>query len=257
MHSEKLQAAIKKVMKVQGKNLYDLAEFLEVSYATAKRVLSGELTLSRMLQICDWLGVRLGELEVVAEEEARERGGVFTASQEEFLGGDSRYLSYLIYLYAGDNPKKIATENGLTSQSTERYLRKLERYDLIRINAKGNVQLPYAELPRFMGAGGVLWDVYNSAIFNKVSEFYRRTHKVGGKARMSFDCKKLSSKSYEKMSEEMDAFIQKWKDIADVEQKTRPASELVNAGMMVCRSFTTNDDDVKEIKNMFGAVINL
>ncbi|NRA68249.1 MAG: helix-turn-helix transcriptional regulator [Pseudobacteriovorax sp.] len=87
-----IRAAVKLVMKRKGLYYRDLADHLEVSESTVKRILSKEdMDLERLLKICQWLGLSLTDIEDIIGS-AKPDFTTMTQRQEQVLADNIDYL---------------------------------------------------------------------------------------------------------------------------------------------------------------------
>lgn len=118
VEAARLKAVLRALMKRQHKTLQELAEHLELSLATVKRIFADEdLDLTRLLAVCEWLGVTLGELSALADKDRGDSAVTYTEEQELFLAADPRYLTFLILLSNGKSTEEIAGSYGLTARA--------------------------------------------------------------------------------------------------------------------------------------------
>jgi transcriptional regulator with XRE-family HTH domain len=157
----RIREALKALLKQRKISYIDLAAKLNVSLATVKRFLNREdLSLDRLLAICDEMDLKLEELmNEVRARETREAEKVYlTPEQEEFLVHDVRYFSYWNLLRNGRSPESIAKEFKLSSKSQEKYLRELEKMELVTVLPSGKVRAKQVSTP--LNPGGPLYAKY-------------------------------------------------------------------------------------------------
>ncbi len=134
--------ALKKLMKVKGILYKDLAQHLGLSVPSVKRLFSqGDLTLSRFHQICQFLGMEMGEVFKLAEANKEALLGKLTLEQEEYLARKPQRLSYLELLMEGMKPLQIEKEFKIDSLRTTKILSDLEKWGLIKWLPGNKVQL--------------------------------------------------------------------------------------------------------------------
>lgn len=179
MSADELKNGVKVLMKKRGRTYANLAEHLDLSLPTVKRVLGPEeMSLGRLLQICDWLDVSLSDLETLANLEVKRAVGEFTPEQEKFLSENPGFLAYFAHLHGSETPEKIARDYSLTARSTELYLLRLERIGLIRRDSKGRVRLAHRTFPNFSKDGPLVRSQYRQLIERFGDFFVRRFSKT-------------------------------------------------------------------------------
>lgn len=179
MSADDLKSGVKVLMKKRGRTYADLAEHLELSLPTVKRILGPEeMSLGRLLQICEWLDLSLADLETMANLEAKKEVGEFTPEQEKFLTDNPGFLAYFAHLHSSETPEKIAKDYSLTAKSTELYLLRLERIGLLRRDSKGRVRLAHRAFPNFSKDGPLVRSQYRQLIERFGDFFVRRLSKT-------------------------------------------------------------------------------
>lgn len=139
---EEIKEVIKSLLKKNGFKYKDLADFLDCSEPTIKRILgSEELSLTRLLRICEYLKMSLSDLESLIQKEEKDKV-YFSEKQQKFLVENKSYFAYLFEIYQGLTPDQIALKYKLTAKSTQKYLIQLEKYDLIKVSGKNRIS-PY------------------------------------------------------------------------------------------------------------------
>ncbi|MGE3760188.1 MAG: helix-turn-helix domain-containing protein [Pseudobdellovibrionaceae bacterium] len=263
---DQLKEAVKLVMKKKKLTYEDLAEHLQVSLPTVKRILGPEeLTLSRLLEICDWLKLNLSELESLAGLHAKQDRDCFTLEQEQFFVNNQHFLTYLGLLHDGDSPEKIATEFGLTPKSTELYLIRLERMNLLRRDSKGRVRMTHSDVPNLNGSGPLIRAQYKS-LLQKGSDIFQRqlgaalsAQKKGDKkVWVSMTMLRLSQKTATEWEEKYRSLQRDLELQSNVEEKLgHLENERQFILMHMHTSLLPNDPEVLGYKTTFGNIINL
>lgn len=83
--------ALKKQLRAQGKTYADVADLLELSEASVKRLFATEsFTLQRLEQLCDWLQIEFAELMLQAQQQPQLTQ--LTLQQEQEIATDQRLL---------------------------------------------------------------------------------------------------------------------------------------------------------------------
>lgn len=260
-----LKRAVRQIMKNRGMTYGDLATHLGVSYATVKRIMTTEeLSLSRLLDICDWLGVSIRDVATYASEHPEEPPGEFTIEQDLFLAADPRYYLFLAELVDGLTPARIQKKYNLTAKSLDKYLRKLEQLDLLKVAAGGKVRPTSRHMPSWR-KNGEMTKLHFQRIIDGFSQFFKdfffkklntdQAQAIKGRATTSLT--KLSAKSFERYITELDAFTRKWGDIADLEQKTLPEHELKDLVIAKFVALSDQNPEVRKLEQVFGVVENL
>lgn len=117
---------LKSALKASNMNYRELAERLEMSESGVKKMLnSGDVSLGRLLEICEVLHVPFGE---VVTASGRGEPHVVDCRGDAFLLENVSYYFFLARLVElGYDRDAVQEATGLGDASTERYLRKLSQ----------------------------------------------------------------------------------------------------------------------------------
>lgn len=148
---KKIKLALKDYLRKQKYTYSDVAQVWKCSIPTVKRQLgTEELAFGRLLEILEWLGLTLAEIEKMAESDRLEAPR-FSQKQIEFLAKDQKALEFLLKLYAELTPEQIAKKYQIPAREMEKILILLEKHDLIRVSGGGVVRAALNPLPKFEG----------------------------------------------------------------------------------------------------------
>lgn len=263
---ESLKKSIKSLLKSKKKNYEELAVYLEVSVPTVKRILTKEeLSLSRLLKICDYLEVSLSDLEKLAKHNHQNTEIYFTDKQDEFLAKNSHFLTFLLELYSRLSPQQIQKKYKLSSKSLELYLIKLDRLGLVRYsNNKCDLihsqfpswpkkgQLHKLQLNSILNSGYHFFKKYNTRLMieNNVSEYKQ--------SRISMNLVEMSLDTYFEWMKKYDALINEFNYISEYERNLPQIKNKRNIILFHCHGhLADNDSDLDTIVNSFGQVIEI
>lgn len=264
--SQKIKSVIKHLLRQKNITYETVADTMECSVPTVTRFLGAEeLSLSRLLKLCDIVGIDLADLQrmMKTEEPKEER---FTAEQEQFLVKNKNFLAYLIRLYAEETPKQIAEKNKLTQRSTDKYLLGLERQELIKVSAKQKVKPAFKSLPSF--GRGPLGKAYyeafirNAGLFfiNRIAEgFLTKTHdRATENSSISVRTLKVTETSYLQWIKERQNADRAFESLAAFEENTMNDADLMTAVIFDGRTLVPSDYvGLQFLNNTFGAIPNL
>ena len=128
---DQLVSVLKTIMKSKGINYNILAKALDLSEASVKRVFSQQtFSLERFLEICDYVGVSLADLEKASKKISIEASHQYTFSQESFFSRNLNYLAYFDQLM-NSTPLKIEKKYNLKPSQSLKYLKKLDDLEFI------------------------------------------------------------------------------------------------------------------------------
>lgn len=144
-------ARLKQVLKSRGLTYADLADRLNLSEVSVKRIFaSGDCKLSRLKSICRALDLDLHSL-LEAESEAVAVPKMLPVAAAEALAADRSLLSVFILLLNGYSPEHLADIYKLSSEELHLYLRTLEKLELLQLGAGAEVRLKVAAPVDFLG----------------------------------------------------------------------------------------------------------
>ncbi len=267
--SLKIKQVLKTLLKKRGFTYEAVAEHLECSIPTVKRFLGPEeLTLSRLLELCDLLNIDLSELHELTKETTQIEDS-FTVEQEAFLAKNPAYLGYLIKLFSGETPKQIAVKYGLSIRSTDKYLLALEKHELIRVSGKQKVKPAFKNVPKF--GDGPLGRLYFESVISSTARFFTEVAQAGltlkrqgvdSKDRphvtWGIDSTKVTRSSFDRYISDMERARIEFDRRADFEKKTKPIEELMTMVIVTGHTILANDSSHLEIlENMLGEIKNI
>lgn len=128
-----LFASLKQVLKAQGIRYKDLAEKLNTSEPTIKRLFAEQdCKLSRLMEVCDAVDIGFHELMALAEKQPVTPSEL-SLKTEQALAARPGLMSFFMLLVSEFDLKTIIEHNQLTAQDGYLYLRELEKLELIRL----------------------------------------------------------------------------------------------------------------------------
>lgn len=260
---DSLKDAIKSVLKQQKKTYDDLADELEISVPTVKRILTKEeLSLSRLLQICSYLKVTLTELEKIANHNKSNARNAFTEKQEEFLSKNTNYLTFLLMMYSGLSLEEIQKKSKISEKSVKLYLLRLEKLDLIKYH-KGKYEVFGDVFPSLIPYGKIHEANINN-IIEAGAQFFKRynTQRVLAKdteadrgSTMGLVMLSLSRKSYLEWFDKIKKLYQELQDITVVEEKIPKLKDKKTVVILSCHGIMDSENpEVEFLQNSFGYV---
>lgn len=265
--SQKIKSVLKSLLKKKGLTYEELAEQMECSVPTVARFLGPEeLTLNRLLELCEIVEIDLAELAALTEDtEVSEEK--FTEAQELFLSKNKNYFAYLMQLFSGKTPKQIAEKYGLTQRSTDKYLLNLEKQELIHVTGKQKVKPSFKDVPHF-GAGPLAEVYFEAFIKNSAKFFVDHVTMEISKKRLGTDDKlpahygvqvaKVSKASYQAWVQEQEKAQRNFEKLTSFEEKTKDPSELMTAVIIGAHTLVNNDyKGLNLFEHSMGEVTNL
>lgn len=264
--SQKIKTVLKNQLKKKNLTYEDLAEELECSVPTVKRILGAEeITLNRLLQLCAILNISLSEIEALSAE-GEKKEIKFSEEQETFLAKNPNYWAYLMKLFSGKTPAEIAKEYSLTARSTDKYLIALEKQELIRVTGKQKVKPNFKDTPT-LGNGPLAKNYFRSFIGIAAQFFIQvitealskpKHEKTKNPGRVMIHYMNVSQSTYEAWVEQQEKMLQDLRRLSEFEEKSKDPSELRSQVILLGHAYVDKDyPALKSLENVFGDIPNL
>ncbi len=134
--------ALKRALKSKNIIYRDLAESLDLSESSIKRILSDKsISLERIEEICKACDISFAEICKNANFEEDVISHTMSKEQEKILAENPRMLHYFILLNDGMLPPKIEREFDITAQESKKYLLQLDKMNLIELHPRDRVKM--------------------------------------------------------------------------------------------------------------------
>lgn len=146
-------------LKVRGYTYADLANQLDISEVTVKRLLSGKnLSLKLILSICDFLNISFLDIASLAKEINSSQTYVLTKEQDLFFSNNPSYYFIFINLYRRVSLAKVFSDWDFDERRFFKLLRDYEKIGLIELYPKnvfkfkmtGVIQVPRGKLRKIL-----------------------------------------------------------------------------------------------------------
>jgi transcriptional regulator with XRE-family HTH domain len=222
-----ITAALKRSLKARGMTYAALAQALDLSEASVKRLFSERsFTLKRIESICSVLGLDLLELARLAGE-GDSGPARLTVVQERGLVADPKLL-LAFHLLAGEwSVPEILRDYALSPAEWARIAGRLEALKLVTFMPDGT--------PRVRVSRRVVWRrngpvrrAYQAIVLD---EFFK-TGFQSPRAELQFEGRELSGASIELVKRKLDRFLQEFNELAEVDSSLKP-SQRTSVGMIV------------------------
>lgn len=136
-----LVKAMKQALRAQGLTYQVVANRLEISVATVKRMFSeSNFTLERLDQLCELLGISIADLAKLAEENNRKLSELMEAQENELVK-DHKMLFVAYLVVNGYSYTDIVKESSLSEPQIIRLLARLDQLKLIELLPNNRIKL--------------------------------------------------------------------------------------------------------------------
>lgn len=193
--------ALKRQLKLQGKTYRDVADALDLSEASVKRLFSSEsFALDRLVQACNMLGFTVAELAQEATR-AEEQLRTLTEAQEKELVSDPKLLLVAVCALNHWSMRDIVTVYAISEAECIQRLARLDRLRLIALMPGNRIRLTVARDFDWIAGGPIRqyfrrdgMDDFLASGFEKGAESLEFTHGMLTEAaieRMQADLRQL------------------------------------------------------------------
>jgi DNA-binding Xre family transcriptional regulator len=239
--------AAKALLRKQKHTYEDLARHLEISLPSVKRAMnSSHLPLSRVLEICEFLGFSLAELLAFTRKDWNE-SFCFTPAQEDFFAEHPHFLAYFLEVL-DLSPAEIEKRHGLSRKSTHAYLKKLEKMGLVEWHPGDKV--------KHQVHGPIHWDDHG-----RLGQKFSRTmiqgfashavKKLGAPEKMQLELQgfNLTEEEFSEFGARYGKLLDEFRQLSMFNRKIRKKTEAPLASVMMIADYWENPFalQVKEI----------
>lgn len=139
---DNLIESLKVALKTKGVTYKKLAEKLNLSEASVKRMFSRkEMSLHRLGQVCETAGIKLADLVKTADASHGLSHHVYTEEQEQAFVKNPSLLALLNHILNGETPKKIKDQHKLSWNKVRQLLKQLENLGFLEVHPKDKIKL--------------------------------------------------------------------------------------------------------------------
>ena len=240
-----IKSALKQIMRRRGVKYSDLAEHLGVSLPTIKRIMSSEeLSLTRLVRICDFLDVSLEQLAHAAEMFREGDRVQFTEEQEEALYESPETFKFFMEYYSLESADEIKATHGLSRKVVQHHLQKLKKLDLVEFDSHDRPRLTHRLMPKFNRENPKLAKLYYRSIFVRIFEHYttsferesESTNKLM-RGHTSFSVIPLHPSSIEKFRAQIKSFTEELNKQSELDGLNYDKAELDEVILSIAATF--------------------
>lgn len=219
-----VKQTIKKLLKSHDKTQNQLAEYLDLSLPSIKKLLNSEdIGFERLVRIANFFGLNVSDLMSMAFEKDTALTKV-SKKQERFICSKPIYTKILKSLFCSFSKEEIKRHYSLSAKYLESRLREMEQQGLLTLDSKGSIQLEVCwplkyEDPKAISMKRFLsWTI---ASMRKIISDYQKDR--GFIYRFEYYC---SDKTKKELESDMREIIEKYKIQASSDMKRLPKSKL-------------------------------
>ncbi|CAM5188883.1 helix-turn-helix domain-containing protein [Alishewanella longhuensis] len=223
-----LITALKRCLKARGISYRQLAEQLQLSEASVKRIFAQQsFTLSRLEQICNVLDTNLYELAKMSAIAKSSLPRQLSHVQEQALADDPTLLTYLYLLLNGWQTADINSNYQLDELKATRLLAALDRLKLIELQPHNKVRLLVARDIQWQQHGPV-----RRRYEQQVKMMFIDNSFSGPEHILRLDTAELSSASISILQRRLSQLSEQFAELAELDLATGHADKK-GVGLMV------------------------
>lgn len=226
--------ALKRMLKARGMTYADVAEGIDLSEASVKRIFSDQsFTLKRLEAICDLLGTNIYELARLTPMHGETPTRQLSLSQEEALADDPALLAYFYLLVTGWTAPRIARRFELDAEANGRLLDALDTLKLIRRLPRNRVRVLTGRRIEWRRNGPVR-RLYEARV---KSEFLKSSFQARDEM-MRLESGELSAASVRILERKIERLAAEFDDLAEADVALPPDQKRAFALLLAFRPWT-------------------
>ena len=230
LRTSKLIAALQKIMKKEKRTYAELADYLQVSLPTVKRMFSiGEMSISRLMRVCEFLAISFSDLAELCRDE-KEGQFQFSKDTETFFSQKPHYLAYLFQLIDGKSPTEIENQYKISSYSTKKYLQKLTELKLIRYKEDQLITLVKGSI--VWDDEGILGQTFTKSMIESFSKKALTNLNKNHNMLLHLNGWQLSNENYLELKEDLTKLCQKYRQLSNYNKRIFGKDALKNYSFM-------------------------
>lgn len=158
--TDSLVKTLKKYLKAKGLTYKQLAEEMELSEASVKRLFSKQtFSLERLEAVCRVLNIDFYDLALMDRERNQKTAKKLTIDQEQILVEDEKLLIFLYFLINGWTAQLIIEEYDYSEAEAVKMLIRLETLGILELHPNNHVRMLISK-NEFWQTNGPLWQAY-------------------------------------------------------------------------------------------------
>lgn len=235
---QKIQKALKVLMKSKHATYQSVARTLKVSPATIKRRLNGgDMTLQQLKEFAEALSVSFYELIELSKNLKREPH-LFTLEQEKLLSSDIKLMLLFRLILAGQSYLQIKALLRLTDKDLQKAGIAFEKVGLAQL-LPGNRFLPLVRFPFRWQQEGPLFNTYRNITLTNILDRIRCNNGAAG-LHKQFEFA-LSSETYRQLCDEVMSVYSKYQSLSEIHLSSQIDLNQVVSGVFFVDQFSIWD----------------
>jgi len=219
---------LKRSLKTRGLTYKDLAERLQLSESSIKRVFSAEtFTLERLENVCAAIGMTVTELVQMAAKSNDARSTLLTVEQEQLLASDPRLLASFYLLLNGHSSAEIAERLDLNEREQRALYVKLDTVRLIELQPRLKARLRVGPVVTWRTDGPV-----HRLYEQQVKEEFLNADFQGAQSSLHFRSAELSEASARILIRKLDRLAEEFAEFAALDVHL-PANDKRSVALLI------------------------
>ncbi|WP_027362968.1 helix-turn-helix domain-containing protein [Desulfospira joergensenii] len=220
--------SIKQVLKIRGITYRDLAERMQISEASVKRLFSKHtVSLARLEEICNIVDLDFYELATLAKRNSEKPSRALSFEQECILAQDHKLMVFLYFIIHGWPLPYIIEEYDISASEATRMLVQLDRLGIIELHPENKFRLLISKNVLWHKKGPI-WNTY----LEKVTEDFMEHDFRHANERLLFTTGQFTRKSLDIIEKKLDDFIKTFNRLAE-EDAGLPLKDRRSTGLFI------------------------
>jgi len=222
-----LLSTLKKCLKAKGITYRQLAEKIDLSEASIKRLFSEQtFSLTRLEEICTILDMNFYDLAKISAD-AVDVPSILTVDHERTLSENPKLLIFFYLLLNGREPDSIVRDYDISEKESLQFLLRLDKIKLIELYPDNKVRL-LTQKNITWRKNGPMRAMYEKKI---TAEFLSAPFDLADE-RLAFENGKLSEGSIAVMRSKIDRLFKEYNELSEID-KPLPQGKSRNTGLMI------------------------
>ena len=217
---------LKKLLKKKNIVYRELAQKLDISESSVKRILSSKsLTLTRLEEICRLCDIKFSEIIEQTLFFEEQENAFYSEDQEKAFAHNPRLFHLQLLLEEGLNFQKIEKNYEISSTELQKLLLQLDRLGLIELHPKNRIKLTSLRDRRFRKEGAMGKLLFEQTKINFLQADFKQPNE-----HVRFQMGNMSLQTLNKVKNRIDKCLEEIREEMEFEDQENP--ELESYGML-------------------------